>query len=408
MTLKKISGGVTAPKGFKAAGVHCGIRKNSEKMDLALILADEPCAAAVTYTKNLVKAAPVHLTKINMAKNNGYARAVFANSGNANACALNDTENAIAMCAALAEAAGIKTEEIIVNSTGVIGQELPIEKIKAAAPKIVASLNADGGSEAAAAIMTTDLTKKEIAISFELCGKTVRIGAMAKGSGMIAPNMATMLAFVTTDCSISPKMLSCALSDSVKRSYNRISVDGDVSTNDMAAVLASGAAKNEMIVSECENYKKFCFALDHVNKYLAIEIARDGEGAKKLITCRVTGAANDTAAEILSMSVINSSLVKTMMAGADANFGRVLCAMGYSGASFDTSKADIKFSSQAGEILVCKNGKGLAFDETLAKDVLTSGEITIGCSLGDGEGEAEAFGCDLTAEYVKINGDYRS
>ncbi|MDR1664839.1 MAG: bifunctional glutamate N-acetyltransferase/amino-acid acetyltransferase ArgJ [Clostridiales bacterium] len=414
-----INGGVTAPKGFRASGICSGIKKNTAKNDLALIMADALCDAAAVYTTNRVKAAPVFLTKSHLS--NGKARAILANSGNANACAPNGEENALRACEALSKAAGIAAEDIIINSTGVIGQPLPIEKIEAAIPLLAEKIKKispenkeellSGGDEAVLAIMTTDTVKKQAACTFKLGGAfDVTVGAIAKGSGMIHPNMATMLCFITTDCNISSGMLQKALSSAARRSFNRVSVDGDTSTNDMTAILASGLAGNPLIAEENEDYKIFAEALEKVCVSLAKRIAADGEGATKLITCRVTGAADEASAEKLSMSVTSSSLVKTAMTGADANFGRVLCALGYAGADFDPEAVDISFESAAGKIPVCKNGRGLAFDETLAKEILSRDAITITCDMNqkDGGFEAETYGCDLTCDYVKINGDYRS
>ncbi len=400
-----IPGGVTAALGFTAAGIHCGVRKNKEKRDLALIFCEKPCAAAAVYTTNRVKAAPIYVTMENL--ENGMARAILANSGNANACAPNGMENARRACAALAKRLGIAEDEIIVNSTGVIGMPLPIEVIEAGIPALADSLSRDG-TPAAEAIMTTDLTKKEFACQITLGGRTVTLGGIAKGSGMIKPNLATMMAFVTTDCAITSELLHEALAASCGRTYNRISVDGDTSTNDMSAILASGLAGNPLIAEKNADYDTFVAALDAVNLHLAREIARDGEGATKLVTCRVTGARSEEVAAALSMAVISSSLVKAAMFGADANWGRVLCAMGYSKAPFRPEFVDISFSSPAGTVQVCAQGRGLPFDETLAKEILTQKEITILADCHEGDGQAECYGCDLTYDYVKINGDYRT
>ena len=400
-----IPGGITAPAGFLAAGVHCGIRRNRSKRDLALIFADRLCNAAAVYTTNLVKAAPVHLTMEHL--RDGKARAILVNSGNANACAPGGMEAAKECVNAAAAALGIMPEEIIVNSTGVIGQPLPVDVITNAIPELVGALSADS-DPVAEAIMTTDTFAKSFAVRFMIGGKPVVIGGIAKGSGMIHPNMATMLAFLTTDCAICPDLLKEALQDSASRTYNRISVDGDTSTNDMTAILASGAAGNAEIAEKGEDYNTFLAALNAVNLKLAKEIARDGEGATKLITCRVGGAACEETAVVLAKSVISSSLVKSMIFGMDANVGRVLCALGYSGAQFDTSAVDIAFSSSAGRVEVVKQGVGLCFDEELAKAILTPDEVTIDVILHAGSAAAEAYGCDLTYDYVKINGDYRT
>jgi len=405
MDIKIISGGVTAAMGFKAAGVHCGIRKNKSKRDLALIVADRPCAAAAVCTTNVVKAAPIYLTMEHI--KNGQARAILANSGNANACTSGGMEAAKTCVDTVAGALGINAKDIIVNSTGVIGQPLPVEAITTAVPALVGSLSQDT-TPAAEAIMTTDTFAKTIAVQCTISGKTVVVGGIAKGSGMIHPNMATMLAFITTDCDITPDLLSQALKDSANRTYNRISVDGDTSTNDMTAILASGAADNVKISEKCANYEIFLAALNTVNLHLAKEIARDGEGATKLITCHVTGAATEDAAVQIAKSVISSSLVKSAMFGADANWGRVLCAMGYSGISFDPATVDVSFCSDGGVISVCKKGQGLDFDEGLAKSILSHKEVTIAISLEGGTADACAYGCDLTYDYVKINGDYRT
>jgi glutamate N-acetyltransferase/amino-acid N-acetyltransferase len=403
--LEFIEGGVTAVQGFTASGVHCGIRKNRQKRDLALILADRPCAAAAVYTVNKVKAAPLYLTMKNLA--DGRARAFLANSGNANACTPDGELAANATVEAAAKALGLSPEDFIVNSTGVIGQPLPYEAMVAAMPELVAGLSQDS-APAAEAIMTTDTFPKTAAVRFELAGKTVTIGGVAKGSGMIHPNMATMFAFLTTDCSISPALLQEALRLSASRTYNRVSVDGDTSTNDMNAILASGAAGNPEITEKDENYALFLEVLDAVNLKLAKDIARDGEGATRLLTCKVSGAADEENAVTIAKSVISSSLVKAAMFGADANWGRVLCAMGYSGAEFDPQKVSVAFSSPAGKVAVCENGAGLEFDEDAAKNILTQNEIVIEIGLSTGSFGAEAYGCDLTYDYVKINGDYRT
>ncbi|MCL2577584.1 MAG: bifunctional glutamate N-acetyltransferase/amino-acid acetyltransferase ArgJ [Defluviitaleaceae bacterium] len=399
------SGGITAVPGFKVAGIHCGIRKNKDKRDLALVLADKLCSAAAVYTTNKVKGAPIMLTIEHL--KNGKARAFLCNSGNANTAAPGGLAAAVEMVNAAAKELNIKPSEIIVNSTGVIGFPLPVDAIVAGMPKLVKSLSRDN-IPAAEAIMTTDTFAKSWAAQFELGGKTVTIGGIAKGSGMINPNMATMISFLATDCSISPEMLQKALKSSAAISYNQVSVDGDTSTNDMCAILASGTAKNPKIESEDEDYEKFLTALNVINLKLAKDIARDGEGATKLLICRVNGAASAEDAARLSKAVISSSLVKSAMFGADANWGRELCAMGYSGANFDPSRVDISFSSLVGDVQVCKQSTGVNFDETLAKNILSEKEITIDVGLSDGKYNAEAYGCDLTYDYVRINGDYRT
>jgi glutamate N-acetyltransferase/amino-acid N-acetyltransferase len=403
--MKIISGGVCAPKGFKAAGIYCGIRKNQSKKDLALIVSEKRAAAACVYTTNLVKGAPIIVTRRNVS--DGYAQAIIANSGNANTCNANGEEIATGMCALVEKHAGIPAADVIVASTGVIGEPLSLEPMEKAMPALMAALG-DDSDGAAAAIMTTDTIKKEIAVEFELSGVVCRIGAIAKGSGMIHPNMATMLAFITTDVSISPEMLQKALSEDVKDSFNMISVDGDTSTNDMAAILANGLAGNPVIDSEGDDYETFRAALSRVTSYLCQSIARDGEGATKLLRCTVQGAASKAAAAGIAKAIIRSPLVKCAMFGADANWGRVLCAIGYSGERVDVNKVALSFSSSAGEVEVCRNGRGMPFSEELAKKVLSREEITIAVTLGDGGGAATAYGCDLSYDYVRINGDYRS
>ncbi len=406
MSIKMISGGVCAASGFKASGVHCGVRKNKEKKDLAIIVADNVCAAAGTFTRNKVKAAPVRLC-IETLKS-GQARAIVCNSGNANACAPNGDKNARSMAEACGKALNIPAEQVLVASTGVIGQELPVDVIKAGIPQAVAALG-DNSDDAAQAIMTTDTTKKEFAFETVIGGKTVRLGGICKGSGMIHPNMGTMLCFMTTDAAITSQAISQALKQAVERTFNRVSVDGDTSTNDSAILLASGAAGNEIITGEeSQGWNEFTVALEELCKALAREIARDGEGATHLVTCNMSGAENEETAVQLAKSVISSSLVKAAMFGADANWGRVICAMGYSGAPLNPEQVDISFSSKAGMILVCKDGAGVDFDEDLAKKILTEDEIEINVDLRAGDASATAWGCDLTYDYVKINGDYRT
>ena len=406
--MKLISGGVTAAKGFKAAGLHAGVKagSNPEKNDLAMILCDTEATAAGVYTMNRVKAAPIYVTMEHL--ENGVARGIIANSGNANACAPMGHENAVKMSEAAAAATGLKPEDFIVASTGVIGQPLNISVIEQACPTLASLLSRDGSMEAAKAIMTTDTRPKEIAVSFEIGGKEVRLGGIAKGSGMIHPNMGTMLAFLTTDCAISSDVLQSALYETTKVTFNRISVDGDTSTNDTCCILASGAAGNPVIDWKSEEYDVFQGALKFVCTELAKKIAGDGEGATRLVTCTVSGSRSDETAEKLAMEVIRSSLVKAAMFGADANWGRVLCAMGYSKAPFRPEYVDIAFASAAGEIQVCAAGEGLAFDEDLAKKVLTQPEVEIRINVNEGEHSATAWGCDLTYDYVKINGDYRT
>ncbi len=406
--MKLISGGVTAAKGFRAAGVHAGVKAGSsaDKNDLAMILCDTEASAAGVYTMNRVKAAPIYVTMEHL--ENGSARGIIANSGNANACAPLGHENAVKMCEAAASATGLRPEDFIVCSTGVIGQTLNVSVIENACPTLASLLSRDGSGDAASAIMTTDTKKKEIAVSFELGGKEVRLGGIAKGSGMIHPNMGTMLCFLTTDCAISPDVLQEALYEVTKVTFNRVSVDGDTSTNDTCCILASGAAENPLIDWKSEDYDVFYGALKFVCTELAKKIAGDGEGATKLVSCTVSGSRSDEAAEKLAMEVIRSSLVKAAMFGADANWGRVLCAMGYSKAPFRPECVDVTFASAAGSIAVCKAGEGLEFDEDLAKKVLSQDEVEIQVNVNEGEHSVTAWGCDLTYDYVKINGDYRT
>ena len=403
--MKVIQGGVCAAKGFSANGVHCGIRKNKTKKDLALIYSENRATVAAVYTTNLVKGAPLTVTKSNIS--DGYAQAVICNSGNANTCNANGIEIASETCRALAEELKISETDVVVASTGVIGQPLDIEPIKRGIPSLVAGLG-DNSQYAAEGIMTTDTKLKEIAVSFNVGGKECRIGGIAKGSGMIHPNMATMLVFITTDCAISSSMLQKALSNDIKNTFNMTSVDGDTSTNDMVTVLANGLAGNDEIVCEGEDFDEFMKALNTVNIYLCRAIAADGEGATKLLECRVSGAKDTDTAKTVAKSVVCSSLLKAAMFGADANWGRVLCAIGYSGADVDVERVDVTFSSKAGDILVCQAGAGVDFSEEKAKEILLEDEIDIVISLGDGCGSATAWGCDLTYDYVKINGDYRT
>lgn len=406
MTIKNISGGVCAPKGFKAAGMHCGVRKNHSKKDIAMIFCDVPCSAAAVYTQNKVYGAPITVTRKNLG--NGVAQAVVCNSGNANTANLDGVEKAQAMSDLTAKALGISSEDVIVASTGVIGQSLDLEPITYGINELPKLLSTDGGNDAALAIMTTDTKVKEIAVEVEIDSKPVRFGAIAKGSGMIHPNMATMLSFITSDVAITPEMLSKALKAVVGDTYNMISVDGDTSTNDMVSVMASGLAGNEKITAEGDGYDTVVTALREIGTYMARMIAGDGEGATKLLTCNLSGAKDTQSAKIIAKSVIASSLVKAAMFGADANCGRVLCAMGYSGEDFDPSKVTVWFESESGQIKVCEQGCGLKFDEDLAKKILLEKEIIIKIEMGDGDGKATAWGCDLTYDYVKINGDYRT
>ena len=405
---KEVSGGVCTAKGFKAAGVHCGVKAGSspDKPDLALIVSDAECVAAATYTLNRVKAAPIYVTMDHL--EDGVCRGIVANSGNANACCPMSHENAEAMCAAAAQATGLKAEDFVVASTGVIGQTINIQAIQSGLPRAAAALSPEGSEQAERAIMTTDTVPKSAAVALDIGGKTVTIGAIAKGSGMIHPNMGTMLCFVTTDCAISQDTLEDALREVVARTFNRVTVDGDTSTNDMCVVLANGLAGNPLIEWKDENYQAFHAALEEVCRTLARKIAGDGEGASKLITCAVTGARSEESAERLAKAVVGSSLVKAAMFGADANWGRVLCAMGYSKAPFRPEYVDIKFASEAGEVEVCHQGDGLLFDEERAKEILSQREVVIAVELHEGDQQATCWGCDLTYDYVKINGDYRT
>ena len=406
--MKVIEGGVVAAKGFYASGVHCGIRKNKTKKDLALIYSEEKASTASVYTTNKVKGAPLTVTKENIS--DGYAQAVICNSGNANTCNADGIDVAKNTCKALAGALKINESDVVVASTGVIGQPLDITPIVNAIPTLVGTLsNSEKASkDAAEGIMTTDTRLKEIAVSFEIGGVECKIGGIAKGSGMIHPNMATMLVFITTDAKISPAMLQKALSSDIKNTFNMVSVDGDTSTNDMVTVLANGQAGNKEIDSEGEDFNAFMKALNTITVNLCQKIAGDGEGATKLIECKVSGAQDEENAKIIAKSVICSSLVKAAMFGSDANWGRILCAIGYSGATVDVNKVKVSFVSEFGEIVVCENGAGVDFSEELAKNILLRSEIEIKIELGDGNGQATAWGCDLTYDYVKINGDYRT
>ena len=403
--IKSVSGGVTAAKGFLANGVHCGIRKNPGKKDVALIYSQVPAQAAAVYTTNLVKGAPLTVTKKHLA--NGIAQGVICNSGNANTCNANGIEVAEEMSALAAKALNIAADDMVVASTGVIGQPLDVTPIAAHMEELAKGLSADGHS-AAEAIMTTDTVAKEVAVEFAVGGITCTLGGIAKGSGMIHPNMATMLVFLTTDCAIAAPMLQKALSGDVKNTFNMTSVDGDTSTNDMVVILANGEAKNPVITEEGTDFDTFMKALNTVTVDLCRRIAADGEGATKLLECKVTNAPDESVAKTTAKSIICSSLVKAAMFGADANWGRILCAIGYSGAEVDVTKVEVRFSSAAGEILVCENGAGVAFSEEKAKAILLEKEIEILVDLHDGTAAATAWGCDLTYDYVKINGDYRT
>ena len=404
-----IQGGITAPKGFMASGIHCGIKKTSSKKDLALIYSSENCTAAAVYTTNIVKGAPIHVTMTHL--KDGYAKAMICNSGNANTCNKDGIEVAEKTCLALADELSISKEDVIVASTGVIGQPLNLKAILDGIPWLVKNLSGNGSNDAGTAIMTTDTVLKEVAVLISIGGREVKIGGIAKGSGMINPNMATLLSFITTDAAISVDMLKKALTESVGKSYNRITVDGDTSTNDMVSIMASGLAQNAVITEKNEDYSIFLSALDYINITLAKMMAKDGEGATKLIICRCNSN-NEESAKKIAKTVVSSSLVKTAIFGADANWGRIMCAAGYSGEKFNVDMVDINLSSRAGNINVCENGTGLNFDEALAHEILVQDEIEINITIKNNENDYSsygiAYGCDLTYDYVKINGDYRT
>jgi glutamate N-acetyltransferase / amino-acid N-acetyltransferase len=405
--MKQVRGGVTAPQGFLASGIRVGIKKTGDKKDLALIWSEAPCAAAACYTRNKVIGQPLVVTKEHLA--DGRAQAIIVNSGNANTCnGEPGIQAAKRMAALVAERLPVKAQDVVVASTGVIGVQLDVTPIEGGMEALVAGLSKAGSVDAREAILTTDTMKKEIALQVDVGGVAVTIGAMAKGSGMIHPNMATMLCFITTDCAISPELLQEALSASVKRSFNRVSVDGDTSTNDMVVVLANGMAGNAPIKERGGDYRAFAEALDYLDTQMAKMIARDGEGATKLVECVVSGAADEAEAEALAKSVITSSLVKTALFGSDANWGRVLCALGYTPSTFDPDKVRLAFESPRGYLEVCANGSGVPFSEEKAKLVLGAQEVSILVDLGGGPGQATAWGCDLSYEYVRINGDYRT
>lgn len=403
--IEKIEGGIIAAKGFSANGVHCGIRKNKSKKDLAMIYSSCRAATACVYTTNLVKGAPIAVTKQHVA--DGYAQAIVCNSGNANTCNANGVEIAEQTCALAAEALGIDKEDIVIASTGVIGQPLSLTPFITGIKDVAAGLGAHGDS-AAEAIMTTDTVKKECAVEFELGGKKCHIGGIAKGSGMIHPNMATMLVFVTSDVAITPTMLQSALSADIADTFNMLSVDGDTSTNDMVTVMSNGLAGNPLIDSKNEDYQTFCTALNEVHNLLCKSIAADGEGATKMIEVSVQGAKDKDTARKVAKSIVCSSLVKSAIFGSDANWGRILCAIGYSGVQVNISGVCADFVSAAGRVNVCHNGTGVDFDEELARKVLDEKQINIDVTLSDGTAQATAYGCDLTYEYVKINSDYRT
>ena len=401
-----VEGGVCAAKGYTASGVHCGIRKNHSKKDLSLIVSEMEATAAAVYTTNLVKGAPLKVTKKHI--DQGKIRAVICNSGNANTCNANGIEIAEGMCSLVADALHIQPEQVAVASTGVIGQPLNLDPIRQGLPALVDGLSREGSDACAQGIMTTDTKKKEVAVAFELNGKTCHIGGIAKGSGMIHPNMATMLVFLTSDVQISQDMLKKALSGDIASTFNMVSVDGDTSTNDMVVLMANGMAGNEEICADGEDFAVFMKALNTVNMALCRMIAGDGEGATKLLECTVSGAPDLATARTVAKSVICSSLLKAAMFGADANWGRVLCAIGYSGADVDVDRIDVAFESRAGRIPVCEHGSGIDFSEEKAKEILSENEISIQVGLNSGCVESQAWGCDLTYDYVKINGDYRT
>ena len=410
-SVKFIEGGICAAEGFRANGIQCGLTHEgasltTKKNDLALIAADDECTAAAVYTTNKVKGAPIIVTKKHI--KNGKARAVIVNSVNANTCNPDGIEKAEAMCRLAAKALKIKEDDVIVASTGVIGQVLPIEPIENGMPELAAGLDYEGNSRALEAIMTTDTMPKEIAVEFVLGGKVCKMGGMLKGSGMIHPNMATTLTFITTDADISPELLQRSLDDIVKVTLNRVSVDGDTSTNDMVCILASGKAGNKIVKNEDEDFEAFENALYNIMMNLARLMARDGEGATKLVECVCTGADTDKTAEIVAKSVITSNLFKAMIFGQDANAGRIYCAIGYAQADFNIEDVNIDISSPAGKLALGRDGNVVRFSEEDAARILSEEEIQINISLGDGTGSAVAWGCDLTYDYVKINGDYRS
>ena len=404
-----IAGGATAAQGFSATGEHMGIRRNRTRRDVALIVSEVPANAACVYTQNLVKGAPILVTQKHV--ENGIAQAVICNSGNAHTCNANGIEIAEGMCSLVEQYIGVKAEDVIVASTGVIGQPMTLEPFQKNFGKLADSLEDTpaGGTRAAEAIMTTDTVSKEVAVRFPLGGKTCKLGGIAKGSGMIEPNMATMLCFLTTDAAISSVALKRALTTVTADTFNMLSVDGDTSTNDMVSIMANGMAGNTPIEA-CmgTDYEAFVAALYKVCEKLCAIMAKDGEGATKLLACEVTGAKSTAAAKLVAKAVIKSTLLKAAIFGADANWGRVLCAIGYAGADVDVSKVDVNFRSNRGLIPVCRGGAGVAFSEETAKEILMDDEITVQVALNSGSASAKAWGCDLTYDYVKINGDYRT
>lgn len=403
-----VEGGVCAAQGFRANGLNCGLNKDKNKNDLALVVSDVECNAAAVYTTNKVKGAPILVTKKHLTATNGKARAVIANSKNANTCNADGEEKAQRMTELAAKELGIAADEVMVASTGVIGQILPIEPIESHIKELAEGLSYDGNAKAVNAIMTTDTVPKEVAVTFEVNGTTCTLGGMAKGSGMIHPNMATTLNFVTTDAVISKELIQKALSEITKITYNCLSIDGDTSTNDMVLVMANGLAGNSEINKEDEAYAAFKQALYIVMMNMTKMLAADGEGASKMIECTVSEAKDLDTAIIVAKSVIRSPLFKCAMFGEDANWGRILCAVGYAEAEFDINRVDVDLASAKGVLPVCRNGAGVEFSEELAKEILSEDEIFVNISLHDGDVAAKAWGCDLTYDYVKINGDYRS
>lgn len=403
---KDIDGGVCAPLGFQASGIHCGIRKNKSKKDLSLIVSDVMCHCASTYTQNKVKGAPIYVTQQHL--KNLEAKAIICNSGNANTCNPNGKEIADKICQLCGQALGIDSDDIVVASTGVIGQPLSIEPFENHMEQLVQSLSIQGSSDACEGIMTTDTVKKEYAVELKIGDKICHIGAIAKGSGMIHPNMATMLAFVTSDVAINKEMLNEVIHEVVDDTFNMVSVDGDTSTNDMLTLMCNGLAQNQEITQKDENYYVFKEALMYICTKLSKAIAKDGEGATKLLTCTVLHGQTLKDAKVVAKSVITSSLFKAAMFGQDANWGRILCAIGYSPAQYDIQKIDVDLKSIKGKIRVCENGGGYPFSEEKAAQILIEDEIEVIVDLHDGEFEAVAWGCDLTYDYVKINGDYRT
>ena len=415
MNFKVIDGGICASKGFKASGIYCGIKRPANdtpeakhKNDICIFVSDTVCNTAAVYTQNKVKGAPILVTKKNLEKSGNKSIAVIANSKNANTCNADGIEKAEAMCELLAKELNIPKEQVVVASTGVIGQILPIEPIKTGIPKLVKGLDYNKNIEAATAIMTTDTVKKEYAVEFEIDGVKCHLGGMAKGSGMIHPNMATTLNFITTDCAISSNLLQEALSEIVKITYNCLSIDGDTSTNDMVSLMANGMADNKEITSHGADFDTFKSALYEVMANLTRMLAKDGEGATKLIECITSGAKDKDTAITVAKSVVCSSLFKAAIFGEDANWGRILCAVGYAQADFDINKVDVDLKSKNGIISVCKNGSGIEFSEEKASEILSADEIYVLINLNDGSENATAWGCDLTYDYVKINGDYRT